>query len=323
MYKPFLYIHEMNISHLTALRALEASLRCGSFRGASADLGVTPAAVGQQIRALEDYLERKLFLRTRTGATPTPDAEAVASQLTASLSAIENVLEQLRRRKQGTRIAITLPASFAENWFTRHISEFYQQHSEVDLRLDASNRMVDLRLEDFDFAIRYCEPPSDLYDSVDLFGDKVIAVCSPAFAKKHRLTRRRRKLVGVPLVQLEHRTPDPEWPSWIAWGERFGFDRDGLDAGVRISQVSSGLQMAATGQGLILSGITEAFHALKEGVVVAPFGTSMSYPTTYLYRLVSIHGRDLSTLQRRFREWVIQTAGEFKSEAERLTTASG
>jgi LysR family glycine cleavage system transcriptional activator len=107
------------------------------------------------------------------------------------------------------------------------------------------------------------------------------------------------------------------------WGERFGFDRDGLDAGVRISQVSSGLQVAAAGQGLVLSGITEAFHALREGIVVAPFGTSMSYPTGYLYRLVSVHGHGLSTLQRRFREWVIQTSGQFKDEAERLKTVSG
>jgi LysR family glycine cleavage system transcriptional activator len=236
---------------------------------------------------------------------------------------LEGILGQLSRRGQPNRIAITLPPSFAENWFTRHIAEFYQQHSEIDLRLDASNRMVDLFVEDFDFAIRYCAQPSDHYEYVDLFGDKVIAVCSPAFAQKHRLVRKRRNLAGVPLVQLEHRTPDPEWPSWEMWGQRFGFDRDGLDTGVRISQVNSGLQMAAGGQGLVLSGITEAFHALREGIVVAPYGTSMSYPTGYLYRLVSVHGRGLSTLQRRFREWVIKTGGQFKAEAERLTTASG
>jgi len=313
----------MNIAHLNALRALEASLQCGNFRSASAELGVTPAAVGQQIRALEDYLGRKLFLRTTTGATPTPGAKAVAGQLTASLSAIEGVLEQLSRRKLPNRISITLPASFAENWFTRHISEFYQQYSEVDLRLDASNRMVDLLVEDFDFAIRYCEPPSDHYDYVDLFGDKVLAVCSPAFAKKYRLARKRRNLAGVPLVQLEHRTPDPEWPNWEMWGERFGFDSDGLDAGVRISQVSSGLQVAAAGQGLVLSGATEAFHSLEEGIVVAPFGTSISYPTSYLYRLVSVQERGLSPLQRHFREWVIETGSQFKAEVERLTAAVG
>ena len=313
----------MNITHLNALRALEASLRCGNFRAASVELGVTAAAVGQQIRVLEDYLGCKLFLRTTKGAIPTADAKAVADRLTASLSAIEDILEQLSRRRQPNRIAITLPSSFAENWFTRHISEFYQQHSEIDLRLDASNRMVDLLVEDFDFAIRYCARPSDHYDYVDLFGDKVIAICSPAFAKEHRLTRKRRNLAGVPLVQLEHRTPDPEWPNWGMWGERFGFDRDGLEAGVRISQVSSGLQVAAAGQGLVLSGVTEAFHALKEGIVVTPFGTSMSYPTSFSYRLVSVRGRDLSSVQRRFRDWVIQTGRQFKSEAERLTDASG
>jgi LysR family glycine cleavage system transcriptional activator len=311
----------MNIAHLNALRALEASLRCGNFRSAAADLGVTPAAVGQQINALEDYLGRKLFLRTTKGAIPTADAAAVGDRLTASLSAIESVLEQLGRRKQDNRIAITLPASFAENWFTRHIAEFYEQHSEIDLRLNASNRMLDLFVEDFDFAIRYSAPPSEHYDCADLFGDRVIAVCSQQFARKHRLSRKRRNLAGVPLVQLQHQTPDPEWPNWRMWGERFGFDGENLGGGVQISQVSSGLQIAAGGQGLVLSGITEAFHFLKQGTIVAPFGTSMSYPTSYLYRLVSIKGRSLSPLQRRFRDWIIETAKKFKVEADRLAAA--
>jgi len=313
----------MNIAHLNGLRALEASLRCGSFRAAAEEMGVTPAAVGQQIRALEDYLGCKLFFRSTKGAIPTGDAQAVASKLTASLSAIEGVLEQLSRRKASNKIAITLPASFAENWFTRHIAEFYQQHSEIDLRLDASNRMIDLLAEDFDFAIRYCEPPSGEFDYVDLFGDAVIAVCSPEFAKKHHLGKKRRTLKEVPLIQLEHRTPDPEWPDWKMWGKRFGFDGDGLDRGVRISQVSSGLQAATTGQGLVLSGVTEAFHALREGYIVAPFGTAMSYRTGYKYRLVSIGGRSLSPVQRHFREWAVQTATQYSKEADKLTSAIG
>ncbi|WP_410482400.1 LysR family transcriptional regulator [Ovoidimarina sediminis] len=60
----------MRLTHLNALRALEASLRHKSFTGAAEELGVTPAAVGQRVRSLEEYLGRPLLQRTRTGVIP-------------------------------------------------------------------------------------------------------------------------------------------------------------------------------------------------------------------------------------------------------------
>ena len=69
----------MKTSHLNALRALEAALRTGSFRSAADDLGVTTAAVGQQIRGLEEYVGRQLFIRKPSGAVPTEAAVGVAA----------------------------------------------------------------------------------------------------------------------------------------------------------------------------------------------------------------------------------------------------
>ena len=58
----------MRVSHLNGLKALEATLRTGSFRAAADELGVTPAAVGQQVRTLESFLERQLLIRSTRGA---------------------------------------------------------------------------------------------------------------------------------------------------------------------------------------------------------------------------------------------------------------
>ena len=299
---------------MNALRALEVTLRKGSFRAAADELSVTTTAIGQQIRTLEDFLGRKLFLRTNTGAQPTDNALSVQQKLTTSFSTIEDVINQLKIRQSKNRLAITLPSSFAENWFTDRLPDFYKLNSEIDLRLDASNRMVDLLTEDFDYAIRYSLPSPETYEEVILFGDYVIPVCTPDFANQHQLSRDLKSLEGVPLIHLGERTPDPEWADWIKWGEAFGFELDSLRDGVHLTQFNSGIQTAIRGQGLVLCGVVEAYNSIKEGYLVYPFGPELCYRTSYQYRLVSVHGRVLSKLQVQFQKWVADTAMKFQAE---------
>ena len=307
----------MKLSHLNALRAFEAVLRTGTFRSAADELGVTTAAVGQQIRGLEAYLGRNLFSRTSAGAHPMQEASRLGARLTSGFSIIDGVLSELRDDGAANRVAITLPESFAENWFTKRISDFYGRNSGVDLRLNASNRRVDLAADGFDFAIRYSPPPEPGLDAIDLFGDHVLPVCTPAFAERHGLSETLASLADIPLVHLENRTPDPTWANWPDWCAAFGID-GGSASGVRFSEISSGLQAALAGHGLVLCGVTEAYDAMTGGLLVAPFGPSRHVPTGYSYRLLSVSGRSLSPLQRRFRDWVVDLAADFEQSAARL-----
>ena len=312
----------MRVTHLNGLKALEACLRTGSFGNAATELGVTTAAVGQQIRTLEDFLDCRLFVRTSSGAQPTEQAREVERKLTQSFSTIDGVINQLKHRQTGNRLAVTLPSSFAENWFAGRLPDFYRLNSEIDLRLDASNRMVDLLTEDFDFAIRYDRPSSDVYDEQQLFGDFVLPVCTPEFANRHRLSGNQNSLEGVPLIHLGERTPDPQWADWMAWGEAFGFHPDTLQSGMLLTEFNSGIQTAIRGQGLVLCGITEAYNAIKEGTLVIPFGAQRSLPTSYKYRLVSVRARKLSSLQNQFKDWVIRIAEEFRQEVNGFLSTS-
>jgi LysR family glycine cleavage system transcriptional activator len=296
---------------LNALRALEATLRTGSFRAAAGELGVTPAAVGQQIRTLEDFLGQPLFVRESTGVRPSASAREIEQKLGACFSTLGEVIGQLEHRPPENRIAITLPSSFAEYWFTARLPGFYRLNSEIDLRLDASNRMVDLIREDFDFAIRYGQASAETYSETILFGDYVLPVCTPGFAERYRLSPGLDSLAGVPLVHVVDRTPDPQWVDWETWGKTFGFHPDGLGDGVRLTQFSSGMRTAIGGQGLVLCGIVEAYDAFRDGSLIMPFGPEFHCPTGYRYRLVSISGRKLSKLQTRFRDWVVDTGAEF------------
>lgn len=304
----------MLISHLNSLRALEATLRHGSFSAAAIELGVTPAAVGQRVRALEEYLGRELFTRSPSGIDAQEDVRSVEAVLTNSFSGLATAMAELKNRNPGSRLSVTLPASFVENWLTSLISEFYQRHTSVDLRLDASNRDIDLMSENFDFAVRYGAPPGDQLEGTVLFEDYVLPVCSPEFARLHAISPAFRSLENVPLIHMTNRTSDPSWVGFDGWGRAFGFDPKFLSHGVHFSKVSSGLQSAIAGQGLVLCGLVEAFNAIRSGLLCTPFGPNMRCKTDGLYRLLWVRDRPMGSLQLDFREWILTKAAAFRSD---------
>ena len=181
----------MKTSHLNGLRALEATLRTGNFRTAADELGVTPAAVGQQVRGLEDYLGRTLFMRAPAGVSPTDHANSVAGKLTSSFVVISDVLDQLRDRRPSNRLALTMTQSLAEKWLTRRLAKFYALDVQVDLRIDTTSRLVDLFTDEFDLAIRYGPPAPEDHEDTPLFEEYVLPVCSPDFAARNDLSRNR------------------------------------------------------------------------------------------------------------------------------------
>ena len=308
----------MNITHLNGLRALEATLRKGSFAAAAMELGITPAAVGQRIQSLETYIGRSLFERSARGAVPTVEARRMQPALNEGFSALAGVLEVLQPESAARRISVTMPESFAENWFGLVVSEFTSQYPQADLRLDASNRDHDLSSEDFDFAIRYGRPAGEPFEETLLFGDAVQPVCTPAFASRHDLRPDRRDLGGVPLIHVLNRTGDPGWIGFDGWGQAFSIEPSSLVPGIRFSKAGSGLQSAIAGEGLVMAGQVEAYHALADGRLTMPFGATRRCETTYAYRLLRHRDAPMSATRRAFAAWLIERAQRFNRELEDL-----
>lgn len=313
----------MRLSYLNALRALEATLRLGSFTKAAEELGVTSAAVGQQIRSLEARIDAKLFDRTNPTSRPLETALRVQDRLSLHMSGLAEVLRDLSEPKDETRLSITLPASFAENWFARRLPEFWRTNPQADLRLNASNRMADLYREGFDFALRFCGPVTGDLEVLDLFGDFVLPVCTPGFAERFGLSDAGVSLNEVPLVHLDDRTPDASWADWDIWLERFGFSISNANKALRYREVNSGLSAAKLEQGLVLAGFVEAFDALNTGELVAPFGLERNCPTEFRYRLVWPRASERSGVRRAFVDWIEGEAVTFRATVERMMSGCG
>ncbi|WP_112320961.1 LysR substrate-binding domain-containing protein [Oceanibium sediminis] len=308
----------MRLTHLNALRALEATLRLGSFAAAAKEIGITPAAVGQRIRTLEDYLGRPLFDRTALGAAPTAEAGEVVQTLGTGFAALADAMHSLKPDAAPEQIHVTMPESFAENWFAQVLSDFVGKHPGAELRVDASNRDHDLAHETFDFAIRYGKPLGAGFEERFLFGDSVQPVCSPGFAARHGLRADTAGLDGVPLIHVLNRTGDPGWAGFGGWARSVGIAPGGQATGVRFSKAGSGLQAAIAGQGLVMAGLVEAFHALKAGQLVMPFGADRRVETTYGYRLVHKRGARVSDMGDAFVTWLADRADIHRREVSAL-----
>src|SRR5262245_53457326 len=121
------------LTHLNALRAFEAAARLGGYVDAAAELNVTPAAVGQQIRALEGYLALPLFERNGKKLVLTEAARSVLPDIKDAFDRLAQAMDHLKGAGRGPLVTITLPPSLAAKWLIPRIEGFRLAYPEVDI----------------------------------------------------------------------------------------------------------------------------------------------------------------------------------------------
>ena len=302
----------MRVSHLSGWRALEAVLRRGSVTAAAAELGVTTAAVGSQLRALEKRLDRPLFDRGTGGLVPLDAARDAADRLTRCFSLLSDVERSLCASRDRRQVALTVSQTFAETWLPRHLPSLFARRAGVDIRLETTWDVVDLRGSEMDFAIRFMGPPDDGHHAIDLMPSGIVPVCTPDFASRYALEPGMRSLSGVPLIQIWVPTSDPDWADWPAWSRRTGVPLEGAGAPPaavpQVALAGSSLRLARFGIGLVLGGLSEVLHAVEDGTLVMPLGRASVLPASYWHRLLWLRKRRLGPDQRAVRDWIAEHA---------------
>lgn len=298
----------MGVSHLNGWRALEAVLRCGSVTAAAAELGVTPAAAGAQLRGLEDRLGQRLFRRMPGGLVALEPTLAEAATLTAAFEAIAGVQTRLSGPGDAQTVSIAVTQTFAETWLPHHMSDLFARHGGIDLRLDTSWDVVDLAEGRHDFAIRYMEAPGDELNEITLLPSGVVPVCTPEFAARYGLVPGLRDLRGVPIVEMEVPTSDPDWLDWTGWAARCGVRLPAASEAPKVAVSGSGVRIARSGFGLVLGGMSEVLHSLVAGALVMPLGAEVGVPGRYAHRLIWRADRRLGRVQASVRDWIAESA---------------
>ena len=296
----------LSLLPLNSLRAFEAAARHLSFSHAADELGVTPAAVSHQIRALEERLGHRLFLR-RTRAVELTDAgRRLLPGVAQGFTTLVRAVAELGAPEDESVLTVTASPSVAARWLLPRLDGFQSAHPDLDIRISASNRLVDLGREWVDVGLRFGQGnyPGmhiDRLMDVDLF-----PVCSPDMVTPQ-------KPLNCP-ADLAHHTllHDESWswrdgpvPGWEMWLKAIG--ETGVDArrGMRLDGAALTLEAAAMGRGVALasSGITG--DDLASGRLIRPFDPSLDLPLDLGIFFVC----QPETLERpavaAFRDWVL------------------
>ena len=165
---------------LNALRAFEAAARHMSFSKAAEELNVTPAAISQQIRALEDIVGVKLFRRLTRALLLTDAGRAALPAMTEGLDLLAEGYQDMRRQEEAGVLTISVAPSLAAKWLVPRLEGFRALHPQFDIRIDATDRLADFERGDVDVALRYGDGKYDGMDVRCLMSELSTPVCSPA-----------------------------------------------------------------------------------------------------------------------------------------------
>lgn len=297
-----------SLNHLNALRAVEASARLGNFTRAAEELGVTPAAVGQQVRILEGYLGRTLFHRTPAGLRATAAAALALSELHEGFDRLEAGFKRLQGPVAENQLSVSVAPALAWKWLAPRMQGLYERSPHIDLRMDTSLRLANIAGGEFDLAIRYGPEEGEGLKTIPLFQEYLLPVCVPSLCKTGQGATGEASILDLPLLHIEGETSDAAVRDWGHWGELFGLQDPRLDEGPRYPQSAMALQAAFDGQGIALCGLTLVIGDLIAGRLVVPYRPARAVKTDYAYRLITSPVRRLTATQATFMRWIEQEA---------------
>jgi LysR family transcriptional regulator, glycine cleavage system transcriptional activator len=228
---------------LTALRAFAATAELRSFSQAARVLNVTPAAVAQQVRALEDQLGRALVQRDGRGVSLTADGEQLAEALGEGFAAMVRGVEALRAGEADRPVRVTLTASFAAQWLMPRLRDFWEKHPDIGLSLHPDARVVDMHRERMDLGIRYGNGDWPGVEATYLASARLVIVGAPSvLGGRDSLTPKEMRDMDWILQR--------NWPEQDAYLRQLGLEPETLS---RTDLSGEELVIAAARQGLGLA----------------------------------------------------------------------
>ena len=260
---------------LNALRALVAVVRHGGVSRAAGQLHLTQGAVSHQLRAVQDALGVPLFAKKGRQLAPTPAAAAYAARLEAAFAEIETATRALLDSCATQRLRISTTPSFAVHWLLPRLADFIAAHPAIDIGVESSSRLVNLNDGQIDVALRFGAGRYPGCYSELLMHDRIFPVCSPDYARRHRLADPP-DLAGVSFLCAQG---EP----WAWWFAAAGIAADEPARGLTFSDSSLMLQAAIAGQGLGLARLSVVGEALAAGSLVRPFAASAETPHSHYF----------------------------------------
>lgn len=286
---------------LTALRAFEAAARHLSFTKAAEELGVTPAAISNQIKALEERYGAQLFRRLTRAVTLTEAGHSALPLLRQGFDKLSEAAERIGTLNSSGSITVSVLPFFASMWLVPRLHRFYQMHADIDVRIDANMRAVDLVRDSVDVCVRLGRGNYPDLDVVKLFDEKAFPVCSPRLLEEVGPLKCPKDLHHHTLLHIE--SDEFSFPEWQTWLKIAGVEEIDSSRGPRFNQLGLQVQAAVEGHGVALASSVLVAEDLDSGRLVRPF--DLGIETALAYYLLCQKEASSQPLIVAFREWVL------------------
>lgn len=288
---------------LNALRAFEAAARHLSFTRAADELNVTPGAISQQIRQLEEFAGAPLFRRTGRQVLLTDAGQAALPLLTNAFEMMAEAVHHMKAPARRDRLMISSAPSFAAKWLAYRLDKFQEEHPEAEVWVSADLAITDFNSTDIDLAIRYGKGVYEGLRTEKVLSESVLPVCSPDLLTGKHPLRAPEDLAHHALLHDEGPENDPSCPDWKSWLAARGVTTVDAHRGPHFSQSSLVVEAAAAGRGVALAKHAIAAADLERGRLVAPFADG-SADLDFAYWIVWPKWRTPSKLARAFMTWL-------------------
>ena len=301
---------------LNALKAFEASTRHQSFSAAANELNVTPAAVGQLVRTLEDWLGVPLFQRATSGRVrlvPTEAAERALPDIRAGFNRLTLGLERLKEGSAKGVLTITISPAFASKWLLPRIDKFQSEWPALDVRLDTSLKPVNFATASVDIGVRYGLGHWPGLVAEKLMDEEIYPVCSPTLLSKKNRFKSPSDLIGETLIHDLSMDTHTGFPSWAQWLSDAGASEAKIIRGMQINNSAAVLQAAIDGHGIALARSVMARDDLAAGRLVRLF-PEIDFVSQLAYYLV--YRSECASLPKlkAFRDWIFQESTTTRSD---------
>ncbi|EMU1127485.1 TPA: LysR family transcriptional regulator [Citrobacter koseri] len=293
------------LNRLKWLQAFEATARHGSFTRAAEELGVTPAAVGQLVRALEEWVGHPLLHRTRTGAerlTLVSESEEALEDISKGLDYLDSGLGKLRGRRARSVIVLTASQVLVMNWLMERLNRFSEAHENIDIRLNVTDKLMDVEHGEADLGIR-CGPGD--WSGVSktwLMDEEAVLVCSPRLSGSHGPITPA-WLAEQKLISDDTPHPGANFPSWKEVFSATGAPQAKL-SGLHINSTSAVILAALSGRGVALVRRALVQHHIDTDQLVHLL-PDHKWPLTWSYYLVMSQHARLRPDVKVFHDWLI------------------
>ena len=276
---------------ISVIQSFKVASELGSLAKAAAQLALTPAAVSQQIRQLEEQLGSTLFIRTQNGVMLTETGKEYLRYVTEAFDILHLGQQNIHRAAHVPKLTVYALPALASKWLLPQLASWRAHCPNIDLSLHGTHAQVDFTAVPADFVICFGEDRYPQLDKQWLFHDEVLPVASPALLQRFS---HEEILSHAPLIHLDWGNEGRFLPDWRSWFQAKGMDEPPSQPALRFNLTSLAIDAAVVGLGLLLGQrrLIAAELARGELVVVDSLSLPLSKPyfLAWPQRTLSQHG---------------------------------